>query len=68
MNHDPLCPALGHDTWPVMDLCRCDLIAKVEARERQQARQRVEALLDEWAWGRDFYPRNAILDAAGGES
>lgn len=55
MTHDPLCPYTGYQPGTgsttgvrVAEVphvpCQCDFIAKVVAREREQAAQRVEAL------------------------
>ena len=37
MTHDPLCPSLGHGALPVIDLCRCGLIARVRDDERGES-------------------------------
>jgi len=46
VEHDPMCP--WHEQRPILILCyECQLIAKVRADEREQAAQRVEALIPE---------------------
>lgn len=67
MTHDPMC---RHQSYPVPGFggCDCDLIARVRADEREQAAERVKALLSFPAlpYGRHRIDKAAAIAAARG--
>lgn len=57
MTHDPMCPSLGKGALPVIDLCRCGLIALV--RQDEYAVGYSAAMEDGWG-GYDAALRDAV--------
>lgn len=71
MTHDPLCP---ESMFTFATCMPCHLIAAVRADEREKARQRVEALIEQARQSRDWRYDESYLNglddaaaAAGGD-
>jgi len=60
MNHDPMCPSLGHGALPLIDLCRCGLIARIRDDERGESGDFCKGWDEGWLAGHDAALRNAM--------